>query len=167
VLNGGMTKIKPKEMEVEIYKSSDGKVKMEVNIKRDTVWLTQLQISQLFSVQVPAISKHVSNIYKSRELSKDSTLSKMEIVRSEGGRMVNRCESVYSLDMVISVGYRVNSQKATQFRIWATSILKDHLLNGYSINQKLLSKQREKLKELQDAIYFIENKSHQLILKVS
>lgn len=154
-------------MEVEIYKSSDGKVKMEVNIKRDTVWLTQLQISQLFSVQVPAISKHVSNIYKSRELSKDSTLSKMEIVRSEGGRMVNRCESVYSLDMVISVGYRVNSQKATQFRIWATSILKDHLLKGYSINQKLLSKQREKLKELQDAIYFIENKSHQLILKVS
>ena len=160
-----MTKTKPKEMEVQIYKSKDGVIQMEVRLKKDTVWLTQLQISQLFDVNVPAIWKHISNIYRSHELSRESTLSKMEIVQDEGGRSIIRNSTVYNLDVIISVGYRVNSLKATQFRIWATKVLKQHLLQGYSINEKLLMAQKDKLNEIKSAINFIEDKSHQELLR--
>ena len=146
-------------MEVVIYKSRDGKAQMEVNLRDDTVWLSQSQIAILFDTDRSVITKHISNIFKSEELTSKSNVQKMHITGAF------KPTNYYGLDVVISVGYRVNSQKATQFRIWATGVLKDHLLRGYSINQKLLTKQQEKLKDLQNAIYFIEDKSHQLLLK--
>jgi len=136
--------------EVVLYKAPDGEVRLDVRLERETVWLTQSQIAKLFGVKVPAVSKHVKNIYTTRELQPKSTVSKMEIVRTEGKRQVSRPVDLYSLDMIISVGYRVNSARATQFRIWATRTLRDHLLRGYTLNEKRL---REKgLGEIEQAV---------------
>ena len=121
--------------EVVLYQPNDT-IRLEVRLEQETVWLTQQQIAMLMGTNVPAISKHVANIYSSQELDKASTVSKMEIVRLEGDRLVKRTVDHYNLDMIISVGYRVNSTNATAFRRWATSILKQHLLQGYSINQQ-------------------------------
>jgi len=109
VLNGSMTKTKSKEMEVVIYKDKDGRIELDVNITKGSTWLTQDQIAYLLGTNVPAISKHISNIYKTNELNKQSTFSKMEIVQKEGNRKIKRNIKTYNLDMVISVGYRVNS----------------------------------------------------------
>ena len=124
--------------EVVLYRRPGGHTILEVRLAGDSIWLTQSQIAKLFGVNVPAISKHISNIYKTRELQPKSTVSKMEIVRKEGKRQVTRLVDLYSLDMIISVGYRVNSTRATQFRIWATRTLRDHLLRGYTLNEKRL-----------------------------
>ena len=114
--------------EVVLYRSPGGRTILD-RLAGDSVWLTQNQIAKLFGVNVPAISKHIKNIYTTRELQPKATVSKMEIVRTEGKRQVSRAVDLYSLDMIISVGYRVNSARATQFRIWATRTLKDHLLS--------------------------------------
>jgi prophage maintenance system killer protein/predicted transcriptional regulator len=136
--------------EVVLYKAPDGEVRLDVRLERETVWLTQSQIAKLFGVKVPAVSKHIKNVYATRELQPKSTVSKMEIVRTEGKRQVSRPVDLYSLDMIISVGYRVNSARATQFRIWATRTLRDHLLRGYTLNEKRL---REKgLGEIEQAV---------------
>ena len=123
--------------EVVLYQPNDT-IRLEVRLEQETVWLTQQQIAMLMGTNVPAISKHVANIYSSQELDKVSTVSKMEIVRLEGDRLVKRTVDHYNLDMIISVGYRVNSANATAFRRWATSVLKQHLLQGYSINHQLV-----------------------------
>jgi predicted transcriptional regulator len=123
--------------EVVLYKAPDGEVRLDVRLERETVWLTQSQIAKLFGVKVPAVSKHIKNVYATRELQPKSTVSKMEIVRTEGKRQVSRPVDLYSLDMIISVGYRANSARATQFRIWATRTLKDHLLRGYTLIRHL------------------------------
>jgi len=150
---------------VVIYKSDDGSIKLDIKLQNDSVWLNQYQIASLFGVKDPAISKHIKNIFQSGELSEKGTVSKMETVQDEGGRKVNRILRTYNLDIVISVGYRVNSKKATQFRIWATKILKDHLLKGYSVNQKLLLSQRNKFKELQTTINFLEGHAKDNLLR--
>ena len=126
--------------EIIIYKNEEGLPVIEVAIRNETLWLTQKQIADIFGTQVPAINKHIKNIYQDKELDK-TTISKMEIVRIEGVRQVKRTVDIYSLDMVLSIGYRVNSIKATQFRIWANQILKDYLLNGYALNYKKLKEQ--------------------------
>lgn len=112
----------------------DADEKVEVLVRDETIWATQKTISQLFDVGIPAISKHVKNIFESGELDEKRTVSKMEIVQNEGGRNVKRETTFYSLDLIISIGYRVNSQKATKFRIWATDILKDYILKGFKID---------------------------------
>ena len=119
------------EIQFLIYEDSD---KVEVLIREETIWATQKTISQLFDVGVPAISKHLKNIFESGELEEDRTISKMEIVRNEGSREVKRETTFYNLDVIISIGYRVNSQKATKFRIWATDILKDYIQKGFKID---------------------------------
>ncbi|KKT49319.1 MAG: Toxin-antitoxin system, toxin component, Fic family [Candidatus Collierbacteria bacterium GW2011_GWC2_44_18] len=119
-------------MEVEIYKSSDGEIQMEVKLKKDTIWLSQAQMANLFEIDRTVISKHINNIFKSNELKEISNVQKMHITGTD------KPTKFYNLDLIISVGYRVNSKKATQFRIWATRILKQHLLRGYSVNEKLL-----------------------------
>jgi len=124
--------------EVVLYEAPDGQIRLDVRLERETVWLTQSQIAKLFGVNVPGVSKHIRNIYATRELQRKATVSKMEIVQTEGKRQVSRPVDLYSLDMIISVGYRVNSARATQFRIWATRTLKDHLLRGYTLNEKRL-----------------------------
>ncbi|MGN7988069.1 RhuM family protein [Pedobacter sp. 22226] len=140
--------------EIIIYKNEEGLPAIEVAIKNETLWLTQKQIAEVFGTQVPAINKHVKNIYKDKELDK-STISKMEIVRVEGVRHVKRTVDIYSLDMVLSIGYRVNSIKATQFRIWANQILKDYLIKGYALNHKKLQEQTQQLIELKQAIKLV------------
>lgn len=119
------------EIQFLIYEDSD---KVEVVIQEETIWATQKTISELFDVGVPAISKHLKNIFESGELDEDRTVSKMEIVRNEGNREVKRETMFYNLDVIISIGYRVNSQKATKFRIWATDILKDYIQKGFKID---------------------------------
>ena len=122
------------ESNILLYETDDGKINVDVILKDETIWLTQKSMSELFDVNVPAISKHLNNIYEEKELDKNSTVSKMEIVRKEGNRNVNRELEFYNLDAIIAVGYRVNSKKATKFRIWATKILKDYMIKGFVID---------------------------------
>ena len=114
-----------KQMEMVLYHSDEGDVSVDAYIMNDSLWITQKAMAELFGVQVPDISKHLANIYDEGELDKEATVSKMEIVQKEGNRNVRRKPEFYNLDAIISVGYRVNSRKATQFRIWATKVLKE------------------------------------------
>ena len=140
------------EKQIEIYKSADGGVQMEVSVKDGTAWLSQKQIATLFGTEVPAISKHIRNIFNSNELVRKTTVSKMEIVAMEGKRSVTRELEAYNLDMILSIGYRVNSGKATQFRIWATQRLKEYLVQGYSINEQRLAQKNQQVQTLKDGI---------------
>ncbi|MDM8538129.1 virulence RhuM family protein, partial [Desulfobacterales bacterium HSG17] len=121
-----------------LYTGNNGKINVEVFIKDETVWLTQKAMAELFGVKIPAISKHLSNIFDSGELQKKLTLSILETVQKEGNRQVKRKMEFYNLDAIISVGYRVNSYQATQFRIWATKTLKEFILKGFVLNDERL-----------------------------
>lgn len=121
-----------------VYKSAQEDVSVNAIIKDDTIWLTQKAMAELFGVNIPAISKHLQNIYQEQELSQNSTISKMEIVQTEGTRSVKRNVDFYNLDAIISVGYRVNSHRATQFRIWATQVLKEYMLKGFVLDDDRL-----------------------------
>ena len=124
--------------EILLYKTANDEVKLEVLIQNETLWLTQKQIAELFDVKVPAISKHIKNIFESGELQETSTVSKMEIVRQEGKREVRREVDFYNLDMIISIGYRVNSKQATNFRIWATQVLREYIIKGFAMDDERL-----------------------------
>lgn len=145
-------KINPPKGKIVIYQSKDRQIQLDVKLEKETVWLTQMQISRLFGTQRPAVTKHLNNIFKSGELSKDSVCSILEQTASDGKKYTTK---FYNLDAIISVGYRINSSRATQFRIWATSILKKHLINGYTLNERLLKEQTNKLQKLQRAIKLI------------
>ena len=125
--------------EIVLYQP-DNDIHLEVRLDKETVWLTQQQIADLFGVRQPAISKHLSNIFKEGELDKDSVYSILEYTAADG--KVYKTQ-FYNLDAILSVGYRVNSKNATLFRKWATSILKEYMLRGYSVNQQLLAMQRQ------------------------
>ncbi len=140
------------ENQIEIYQSNDGQTQIEVKFREETIWLTQKQIASLFGTEIPAINKHTKNIYKDGELKADLTVSKMEIVQFEGLRKVSRKLDVYNLDMILSIGYRVNSSRATQFRQWATQRLKDYLVQGYAINEKRLAQKQQEIHILKDGI---------------
>ena len=122
--------------EIVIYNPVDT-IKIEVRLGRESVWLTQSQLGVLFDVDRTVIVRHVGNIYRSGELEEDATCAKIAQVQNEGGRMVERVQKYYNLDMILSVGYRVNSRNATSFRRWANSVLKEYLLRGYAINPRL------------------------------
>ena len=124
------------ENQIVVYQPNET-VRLDVRLENETVWLTQLKIAELFGVQKAAISKHVKNIFASGELVRDATVSKLETVQTEGGRTVVRTQEFFNLDVIIAVGYRVNSRRATQFRICATKVLKEYLLRGYSVNARL------------------------------
>ena len=121
--------------EIILYQP-DSSIQLEVRIENETVWLTQAQIAKLFGTEIPAISKHINNIYNVGELDKISTVSILEIVQNEGTRSIRRRTAHYNLDMILSVGYRVNSMHATDFRKWANRVLKEYLLRGYAVNQR-------------------------------
>ncbi len=121
-----------------IYHTANEGVSVNALVKDETIWLTQKAMSELFGVGTPAISKHLQNIFDEGELSSDSTVSKMEIVQIEGSREVKRIMDFYNLDAIISVGYRVNSGRATQFRIWATSVLKEYMTKGFIVDDERL-----------------------------
>ena len=127
-----------KEFQFLIYNVPTEDVTVNAIIKDETIWLTQKAMAELFGVEVPAISKHLANIFEEGELSVDSTVSKMEIVQQEGSRNVKRKVDFYNLDAIISVGYRVNSGRATQFRIWATKVLKEYMTKGFALDDERL-----------------------------
>lgn len=121
--------------QIQLYTSADGHITLEVTQEADTLWLTQAQMAELFGTKRPAITKHLSNIFKSGELAEDNTCSILEHVAEHGQTYKTKH---YNLDAIISVGYRVNSAQATRFRMWATNILKQHLVEGYTLNQRRL-----------------------------
>ena len=124
------------DQQIQIFTGEDGQSHLEVTLEQETVWLSQAQMAELFNTKRPEITKHLSNIYKSGELSEDSTCSILEHVAEHGQRYRTKH---YNLDAIISVGYRVSSKRATQFRRWATQVLKDHLVQGYTLNQRRLT----------------------------
>ena len=128
--------MEPAENQIVVYQPNET-VRLETRYAHESIWLTQLKIAELFGVQKAAISKHLKNIYSTGELVREATVSKMETVQNEGGRTVIREQEFYNLDVIIAVGYRVNSVMATQFRIWATQVLKTYLLKGYAVNTRL------------------------------
>ncbi len=156
-----MVKQKFNKGKIVIYKSSKGP-EIQVKLEKDTVWLDAHLIAQLFGVNRPAIVKHLNNIYGTGELDKKSTCSVLEQVAAD--KKIRKM-NLYNLDMIISVGYRVNSKRATQFRIWATKTLKEHLVRGYTINEKRLLRTQNQLKELQGAVDFLQKKAkHELLV---
>ncbi len=128
--------------EILLYSDDSGKEFINVVFKDETFWLTQKAMAELFDVNVPAISKHLQNIYEEQELSRNATISKMETVRQEGERQVKRTVDFYNLDAIIAVGYRVNSKKATRFRQWATKTLKEYIQKGFVLNDELMKNGR-------------------------
>jgi hypothetical protein len=140
------------ENKIEIYQTADGKTVVEVKFQEETVWLNQYQLAVLFETDRTSIAKHIKNIYEVRELEEFSTCAKFAQVRKEGKRDVTRDVYHYNLDMIISVGYRVNSIRGTQFRVWATKRLKDYLVEGYAINEKRLAQKNQTIKVLKDGI---------------
>ena len=124
--------------EIVLYQPDDT-VKLEVRLQDETVWLNQQQIAVLFGTQRQAITKHLKNIFESCELDRQATCSILELVQKEGNRMVHRHVEIYNLDVIISIGYRVNTKRGIQFRRWATNVLKDYMLRGYAVNQRLFA----------------------------
>lgn len=146
-----------KESEILIYKGDNGETEIEVKLERDTIWLSQKQIADLFDKDSDTIGLHLKNIFTTGELEESSTTEEYSVVQKEGTRNVKRKIRHYNLDAVISVGYRVNSIRGTQFRIWANKILKEYLIKGYSINEKTLKLQNEQLQELQKTIRILSS----------
>lgn len=140
--------------EIVIYRSGDNKISVEAKLHRETIWLTQAQIATLFGTQRPAITKHLNNIFNDKELSKKSVSSILEHTAADGKTYKTQ---FYNLDAIISVGYRVNSHRATQFRIWATGVLRDHIVRGYTLNRKRITQLRQKqLSEFANAVSLIK-----------
>ena len=124
--------------EIVLYQPNET-IQLEVHLKDETVWLSQQQMAELFATDRTSILRHIGNIYKTHELDESATCAKIAQVRQEGGRTIVRQIPFYNLDMIISVGYRVNSIRGTRFRQWANKVIKDYMLKGYAVNQRLLN----------------------------
>ncbi len=139
--------------EIVIYQTEDGKATLDVRLEQDTVWLDAHRMAVLFGRDRSVLLKHIRNIFASKELDRKSTCAKNAQVAKDGKiREMN----LYNLDVIIAVGYRVNSKRGTQFRIWATNVLRDHLVKGYTLNEKRLQENRQRLKELEAAMELVE-----------
>jgi prophage maintenance system killer protein/prophage antirepressor-like protein len=157
-----MVKENEKRGEIVIYTLKKGSVDLKVKLENETIWLTQSQIAELFGIQRPAITKHLNNIFKEGELNKDSVCSILEHTASD--RKTYKIQ-FYNLDAILSVGYRVNSKRATQFRIWATNILKKYLIEGYVVNQKrILSLKEKQLRELSKTLSIAKKTAEKKLL---
>lgn len=132
-----------KQNQIEIYKANDGTTQINVQFEQDTVWLTQAQMAELFETTPQNITMHLKSVYKDHELDEKATCKDFLQVRKEGTRTVKRKQLHYNLDAIISVGYRVKSKRATQFRIWANRALKDYLVKGYAVNEKRLAQKEQ------------------------
>ena len=137
---------------IAIYTSDDNTISLDVKLENETVWLSQSQMALLFDTDRTSILRHINNVYKIGELERESTCAKIAQVRKEGKRHVTREIPYYNLDMIISVGYRVNSIRGTQFRIWANRVLKDYIVKGYAINDKI---RIEHYNELKDVVRYL------------
>ncbi|MGY6562625.1 MAG: virulence RhuM family protein [Luteibaculaceae bacterium] len=140
------------ESEIKIYQTVDGQTKIDVKFDNETVWLSQKQMAQLFEKDSDTIGLHLRNVYQSGELEELSTTEESSVVQQEGKRQIKRKVKLYNLDAIISVGYRVNSKRGIQFRIWASRLIKEYLLKGFVIDNKRLIQQSNQLKELQTSV---------------
>jgi prophage maintenance system killer protein len=143
--------------QIIIYQTADGQATLDVKLENDTVWLNQRQMSSLFDKDVDTIGLHIRNIYKEGELGEGATTEESSVVQEEAGRKVKRKVKRYNLDVIISVGYRVKSQRGTQFRIWANKILKEYLVKGYAINEQRLKEQNEQFNSLKQTVNLLGN----------
>ena len=143
--------------QIVIYKTENGETVIDVKLENETIWLTQKLMSELFEKDSDTIGLHIKNILAEAELDEKATTELFSVVQQEGKRRIKRNLKFYNLDMILSVGYRVNSKKGTQFRIWANKILKDHLLKGYSINESRLREQNEQLQSLKNTVTLLSN----------
>lgn len=142
---------KIKQVDTAIYQSKSGSLELKADIQQDTIWASLMQIAELFDTDKSGISRHIRNIYKSGELSQKGTVANFATVQKEGRREILRDIEYYSLDVILSVGYRVNSKKATHFRKWATKTLKEHIQKGYTINRhRIKSNYEDFLKAVSD-----------------
>lgn len=153
------------EKQIAIYQAPSGAVEVRLDTSKETIFLTQQQVGELFNVQKAAVSKHAKNIFESGELNKKSTVSVLETVQTEGKRKITRKIEYYNLDLILSIGYRVNSRNATKFRQWATKTLHQHIMAGFTINKKRLLEANNKFHELQEAILFLKKQSGKELLK--
>ena len=136
------------DQKIVIYQTPDGQTQIDVRLENETVWLTQAQMAELFHTDRTSIVRHINNIYKVEELDRESTCSKIAQVQIEGKRAVKRGIPYFNLDMIISVGYRVNSKRGVKFRQWANKVLKEYLVKGYAVNQRIHSEQIGELRQL-------------------
>ncbi len=157
-----MKKIKKANDQIVIYQTNSGALELRADADRDTFWLTQQQVGEIFNVQKAAISKHVKNIFESGELTQKATVSKMETVQIEGERSIKRNIEYYNLDLVLSIGYRVNSKQATHFRQWATKTLKQYIAEGYLINKKRIAQNYEQFQKAIAEIKYLLPKGEQM-----
>ena len=141
--------------EIIVYQPEGGEFHIEVRVDQDTVWLTQAQMAELFDVQRQAVTKHIKNIFEIHELDEKATSSILELVQKEGSRMVRRSVTLYNLDLIISVGFRVNTQKGIEFRQWANRVLKEHMLRGFSVNQRLVAHEN-RLENIDSRVIYLE-----------
>jgi len=149
------------QRQIEIYQTADGETRIEVRFERETLWLSQSQMAELFDKDSDTIGLHLKNIFKDNELEEEATTEESSVVRQEGGRKVRRKIKFYNLDAIISVGYRVNSRKGTQFRIWATQRLREYLVQGYSLNRQRFE---QNAAELEAALKLIQSAASSLEL---
>lgn len=140
------------EHNIVLYQAEDGKTRLEVQLDQETVWLSQRQMAELFEKDSDTIGLHIRNVYKEGELARKGTTEESSVVQNEGGRQVRRKVQYYNLDIIISVGYRVKSKRGTQFRQWATRVLRDHLVRGYTVNEQRLREEAAKLRDLQRTV---------------
>ena len=136
------------DQKIVIYQTPDGKTQIDVRLENETVWLTQSQMAQLFKSSRTNVLEHIQHIYEDEELEEEATCRNFRQVRQEGKRMVNRTMTMYNLDMIISVGYRVNSKRGVKFRQWANKIIKEYLIKGYVINERIRKEQIDELRQL-------------------
>lgn len=141
---------------IALYESPDGQMHLDVNLKDETIWLSQSQLEILFDKSKKTVSEHINNIYKEGELKRGSTVRKFRTVQIEGSRQITRNINHFNLDVIISVGYRVRSQRGTQFRIWANKILKEYLVQGFVVNEKRLQEKVLQLEELKKVVQLQE-----------
>ena len=150
------------ENKIVLYTDKRGDVELRADIEKDTLWATQEQIGRLFQVSSQNVTMHLRNIFTSGELSKNSVCKESLHTGKDGKQYLTK---FYNLDVIIAVGYRVNSKKATQFRIWATKVLREYLMNGFALNQHKLTESPESLDGLHEAIDLLESKEHRGKLK--
>lgn len=141
--------------QIVIYQSEDGQSRIDVQVQDESVWLTQSQLVELFDSSKANISEHIKNIFDSGELDLLATVRDFRTVQKEGNRDVTRNRKHYNLDVIISVGYRVNTKRGVQFRIWANTVLKDYLVRGYALNEKRLEQKEQEVKLLKDGIHIL------------
>ena len=154
--------------EMVLYQAQDGTVELDVRLERESLWLNQKQMSLLFDKDTDTIGLHLRNIFKEGELEETATTEEYSVVQTEGQRKVSRKLRFYNLDAILSVGYRVNSKRGTQFRIWATRVLRDHLLQGYSVNERRLQELKQSLRIVGQVLdrYDVSSDQAQALLRV-